>query len=56
MAANSILKLKVDNTEYDANIKKAAEGIQHLAKRMHDAQGDFEGLDKSSLDFIKNVQ
>ena len=56
MAANSILKLKVDNTEYDANIKKAAEGIQHLAKRMHDAQGDFEGLDKASLDFIKNVQ
>ena len=56
MAANSILKLKVDNTEYDANIKKAAEGIQHLAKRMHDAQGDFEGLDKASLDFIKNLQ
>ena len=56
MAANSILKLKVDNTEYDANIKKAAEGIQHLAKRMHDAQGDFEGLDKASLDFIKDLQ
>ena len=45
MANNSALKLVVDTSEYDANIKKAAEGIQHLAKRVHDAGGFFDYFD-----------
>ena len=54
--ADSILRLKVDSQEYDAKIKHAAEGIQQLAKRAHDMQGEFAGLDDSQKEFIKNLQ
>ena len=54
--SESLLRLRVDSQEYDANIRKAAEGIQYLAKRIHDTQGEFAGIDKESLDFIKNLQ
>ena len=52
----SLFKLKVDTSEYDPNLKKAAEGIQHLAKRIHDSQGAFEGLDDDVKNFIKDMQ
>ena len=39
--AESIFKLRVENSEYDSKLKKAAEGIQHLAKVAHDAGGSF---------------
>ena len=51
--AESIFKLRVENSEYDSKLKKAAEGIQHLAKVAHDAGGSFTNLEKSELDFIK---
>ena len=51
--ANSILKLKVENEEYDAKLKKAAEGIRHLAEVTHKAGGDLTGLDKAELAYIK---
>ena len=54
--ADSILRLKVDSQEYDAKIKRAAEGIQQMAKRAHDMQGEFAGLDDSQKEFIKNLQ
>lgn len=53
--ANSILKLSVDTREYDSKLKNAAEGIQHLAKRAHDMQGEFANLDKAEVEFIKNL-
>ena len=51
--ANSILKLKVENEEYDAKLKKAAEGIRHRAEVTHKAGGDLTGLDKAELAYIK---
>jgi hypothetical protein len=54
--SESLLRLRVDSQEYDANIRKAAEGIQYLAKRIHDTQGEFAGIDKDALEFIKNLQ
>lgn len=51
--ANSLLKLTVDSSEYDAKLKKAAEGIRHLADRAHESAGELTGLEKSELDFIK---
>ena len=53
--ADNILKLRVDTREYDSNLKSAAEGIQHLAKRAHDMQGEFADLDKAEVEFIKNL-
>lgn len=51
--ANSILKLTVESSEYDAKLKKAAEGIRHLAEVAHRGGGDLTGLEKAELDYIK---
>ena len=51
--ANSILKLKVESDEYDAKLKKAAEGIRHLADVAHKGGGELTGLEKAELDYIK---
>lgn len=53
--ANSLLKLTVESSEYDAKLKKAAEGIRHLADVAHQGDGDLTGLEKSTLDYIKAV-
>ena len=53
--ANSLLKLTVESSEYDAKLKKAAEGIRHLADVAHQSDGDLTGLEKSTLDYIKAV-
>ena len=53
MAANSILKLKVETEEYDNKLKKAAEGIRHLADVAHKSGGELTGLEKAELDYIK---
>lgn len=53
MAQNSILKLKVESSEYDAKLKKAAEGIRHLADVAHHGGGELTGLEKSELDYVK---
>ena len=51
--ANSLLKLTVESSEYDAKLKKAAEGIRHLADVAHKSGGDLTGLEKAELDYIK---
>ena len=40
--ADLITRLKVDSTEYDAKIKRAAQGLQHYVKSAHDS-GDVIG-------------
>ena len=51
--ADNILKLKVESSEYDAKLKKAAEGIRHLAEVAHKGAGELTGLEKSELDYIR---
>ena len=51
--ANSILKLKVESSEYDQKLKKAAEGIRHLAEVAHKGGGELTGLEKAELDYVK---
>ena len=51
--ADNILRLRVDSAEYDAKLKKAAEGIRHLAEVAHKGGGELTGLEKSELDYIK---
>lgn len=53
--ANSILKLKVESEEYNAKLKEAAKGIQHLAEVAHRGAGEMTGLDKSEIEFIKSL-
>lgn len=54
--ADSILRLRVQSEEYDSKIKRAAEGIQSLAKHIHDSQGEFAGLSDETKNFIKDMQ
>lgn len=54
--ADSILRLKVESQEYDNKLKRAAEGIQRLASKIHDSQGEFVGLENEQKEFIKNLQ
>ena len=51
--ADNILKLRVESSEYDQKLKKAAEGIRHLAEVAHKGGGDLTGLEKAELDYIK---
>ena len=51
--ADNILKLKVESSEYDAKLKKAAEGIRHLAEVAHQGGGELTGLEKAELDYVK---
>lgn len=51
--ADSILKLRVESSEYDAKLKKAAEGIRHLADVAHQGGGELTGLEKAELDYVK---
>ena len=51
--SDSILKLRVESSEYDSKLKKAAEGIRHLAEVAHKGGGDLAGLEKAELDYIR---
>ena len=51
--ADNILRLKVESSEYDAKLKKAAEGIRHLADVAHQGGGELTGLEKAELDYVK---
>ena len=53
--ADNILRLKVESSEYDAKLKKAAEGIRHLAEVAHRGGGELTGLEKAELDYVKGL-
>ena len=53
--AENILRLRVDSQEYDAKLKKAAEGIRHLAEVAHRGGGELTGLEKAELDYVKGL-
>lgn len=51
--ANSILKLRIDDQEYNAKLKNAVQGLQHLNEVAHRGAGEMTGLEKSEVEFIK---
>ena len=53
--ADSILKLKVQSEEYDQKLKKAVEGIRHLAEVAHRGAGELTGLDQAELDYVRSL-
>ena len=48
-----ILRLRVDSTEYDNKIKRAAEGIQRFAEQAYKSGGAVTELEKDEVAFIK---
>lgn len=53
--ADSIVRLKVDSSEYDNKIKRAAQGLQQLGTSLHQAGKSFTDADKDQVDFIKEL-
>ena len=51
--ADSILRLRVESSEYDQKIKRAAEGIQQYAQKCREAGGTLEHLDDGVLEFVQ---
>ena len=51
--AEDILRLRVDSTEYDNKIKRAAEGIQRFAEQAYKSGGAVTELKKDEVAFIR---
>ncbi len=50
-----ITRLKVDSTEYDAKIKRAAEGLQHYANQCRKAGGTLQYVDDEAMAFARSL-
>ena len=47
--SDSIFRLKVDSSEYDQKLKRAAENIRHLADAAHKGGGELTGLSEAEV-------
>lgn len=50
-----ITRLKVDSHEYDAKVKRAAEGLTQYEKKCRDVGGTLEYVEKQELDFVRSL-
>jgi len=55
MATDSILRLKVESTEYEGKIKRAAQGLQRLEESCHNAGGTLAYLSKEEKAFVEGL-
>ena len=55
MAGTSVLKLKVDDKEYNASLKQAQQGMQHLEQALKGAGKSFTQVDKSVVDYVRSI-
>ena len=51
--ADSVVKLRIDSKEYDANIKRAGEALQQYFNRVREGGGTLEHLDEGVLEAVK---
>ena len=51
--ADSILRLRIESSEYDSKLKRASEGIQRYAENCKKAGGTLEYLDDGVLEFTR---
>lgn len=51
--ADSILRLRVDSTEYDSKLKKASQGLQHYIDNCRKAGGTLAVVEDNTLAFVK---
>lgn len=53
--ADSIVRLRVENSEYDAKIKRAAQGILHLEDAAKKSGRSLDTLTKEEKDFVSSL-
>lgn len=51
--ADSVVKIRIDSKEYDANIKRAGEALTQYFNRVREGGNTLEHLDESVLDAVK---
>ncbi len=51
--SDAIVRLRVESQEYDAKLKRAAEGLQHYADQCRKVGGTLEFVEKETLDYVK---
>jgi len=51
--AENVVKLRVDSEEYDAKIKRAAEGLQHYADECRKVGGTLSVVEDETLEFVR---
>lgn len=51
--AESVVKLRIDSKEYDANIKRAGEALTQYFNRVREGGGTLEHLDEGVMDAVK---
>ena len=55
MAAQSVLKLKVDSSEYQAKIQRATTGLMHLSAALKESGKSFSDADKDQVAYIREL-
>lgn len=51
--SDAIVRLRVESQEYDAKLKRAAEGLQHYADQCRKVGGTLEFVEQETLDYVK---
>ena len=55
MAAASVLRLKVDDKEYNASLRQAQQGMQHLEQSLQAAGKSFNQVDKAVVEYARGI-
>lgn len=53
--ADSVVKLRVDSNEYDAKIKRAADGLRAFGENCRKAGESVTKADKNTLDYVRSI-
>lgn len=51
--ADTIIRLKVESTEYENRLKRAVQGMQQLEKHVREMGASFEVEEKANLEFVR---
>ena len=55
MASTSVLKLSVDDKEYNASLKQAAQGMKHLEQTLQESGRSFSQAGKSVVEYVQGI-
>ena len=53
--AESVVKLRVDSQEYDAKIRRAADGLRAFGENCQKAGESVAKADKDTLEYVRSI-
>lgn len=54
-SGTSVLKLTVDDSEYNASLKEAQQGLQQLGQALQNAGKSFDDVDSKVVDYVRSI-